>query len=232
MSNISVNETAHRRLAITGLVAAPVLAVVSVVAQPDLPTSAAGRLASIDAAGWKGVASAAAFAASQLPMIAAALGIGHLLRNRAPRLGLVGAVLLVAGCFGHAVFGGMSLTFVAMSHDETHRAAYAGLMDQLMSSPMMLFSVLGLLGTVLGLLLLSIGLFRGAVGPRWVGPALWAFLVVEFVGSSISPRASYLSGLLLLAAFAALTVEAARSWTRAPQTDRSDVAMVASTSAS
>ncbi|WP_189050210.1 hypothetical protein [Micromonospora sonchi] len=35
--------------------------------------------------------------------------------------------------------------------------------------------------------------------PRWVGPVLWVWLVVEFVGSGISPWATYLSGLLLLA---------------------------------
>ena len=68
----------------------------------------------------------------------------------------------------------------------------------------MLFSAAGLLGTVVGLLLLGIGLFRTSIGPVWVGPAIWAFLVVEFVGSSVSRYASYLSVLLLAAAFFAL----------------------------
>jgi hypothetical protein len=90
--------------------------------------------------------------------------------------------------------------------------------------------VIGLAGTVLGLLLLSIGLFRAGVGPRWVGPALWAFLVVEFIGSAISPRASYLSGVLFLAAFGALAVEAVHSWRDAPVgtrtgTDQGDAAV-------
>jgi hypothetical protein len=82
---------------------------------------------------------------------------------------------------------------------------------------MMLFSVVGLAGTVVGLLLLSIGLFRGHVGPRWAGPALWAFLVVEFVGTSMSGSASYLSGLLFLSAFLALALEARRSWDDEPE---------------
>ena len=230
MSDVSITATWHRRLAITALVTAPVLAALSVVLQPDLPAGAADRLASIDAAGWTGVVSAAAFAASQLPMIAAALALGHLLRDRAPRLGLAGAALLVAGSFGHAVFGGMSLTFVAMAGDEDHRAAYAGLMDRLMNSPMMLFSVLGLLGTVIGVLLLSIGLFRAAVGPRWVGPALWAFLLVEFVGSSVSPHASYLSSVLFCAAFGALAGEAARGWDGVSPARSDDHPVVASAS--
>jgi prepilin signal peptidase PulO-like enzyme (type II secretory pathway) len=65
----------------------------------------------------------------------------------------------------------------------------------------MLVSVVGLAGTVLGLLLLSIGLFRTGLGPRWVGPALWTFLVVEFVGGALSEYASYVSSVLLLVAF-------------------------------
>jgi hypothetical protein len=63
---------------------------------------------------------------------------------------------------------------------------------------------------VLGLLLLSIGLFRGHVGPRWVGPVLWAFLVVEFVGTSLSGSAAYLSVLCFAAAFLALAGYVAR----------------------
>ena len=42
-------------------------------------------------------------------------------------------------------------------------------------------------GTVVGTLVLSIGVFRAQVGPRWVGPALWAFLLLEFVGSAWAP---------------------------------------------
>jgi hypothetical protein len=206
----------HRTLAVAGLVAAPLLAVLSVLLQPDLPSSPTDRLAAIDAAGWRAAVSAAAFAVEQLPTIAAALAIGHLLRARSPRLGSVGATLLVAGCVGHAVFGGYMLTLVAAAGDPAHRSAYAQLVDTVESSPMMLFSVVGLAGTVLGLLLLSVGLFRAHVGPRWVGPALWAFLVVEFVGTSMSDSASYLAGLLYLAAFGALAVQARRAWDGEP----------------
>ena len=108
------------------------------------------------------------------------------------------------GCFGHTVFGGISMTYLMMAHDEGNRGVYADLMNRLQGSPVMLFSAVGLLGTVLGLLLLGIGLFRSGTGPVWVGPATWAFLLVEFVGSAVSSHASYLSVLLLGAAFFAL----------------------------
>lgn len=202
----------HRTTAVVGLVGSALLFVVSAVFQPDLTGTGATVLARLDDAGWRGALSAAAFALAQLPYIAAALGIGHLLRRRAPRLGAWGAVLSVVGAFGHTIFGGVSLVYLVMATDATHRGVYAGLFDDINSSPVMVFSLLGLVGFVLGLVLLSIGLFRGRVGPRWLGPALWAFVVVEFVGTSLSTYASYLSTTILLVVFVTLAREATTSW--------------------
>lgn len=186
----------------TALVLGPVLAGVSVILQPDLTGSAADRLDAMRT----GVAavSAVAFLLGQLPLLVAFLAIGRLLLSRAPRLSAWGTALAVLGCFGHTVFGGLSLGYLMMARDEAHRGVQAGLLDRIDGSPVMVFAALGLVGTVLGTLLLSIGLFRSSTGPVWVGPALWAFLVVEFVGSSISRYASYLSVLLLGAAFVAI----------------------------
>lgn len=198
----------------TALVLGPVLAGVSVILQPDLTGSAADRLDAMRT----GVAavSAVAFLLSQLPLLVAFLAIGRLLLPRAPRLSAWGTALAVLGCFGHTVFGGLSLGYLMMARDEAHRGVQAGLIDRIDGSPVMVFAALGLIGTVLGTLLLSIGLFRSSTGPVWVGPALWAFLVVEFVGSSISRYASYLSVLLLGAAFVAI----AGLLRKAPERDR------------
>lgn len=188
------------------LVASSVLAAVSVVLQPDLGSSSAQRLSAL-ADGPLPAISAVGFVVSQLPMMISFLAIGQLLRTHAPLLAAWGTSLGVLGAFGHTVFGGTSLIYVAMAHDPTHRAAYVSLLDSLNNSPVMLFSLLGLAGTVIGLLLLSIGIFRAGITPRWVGPALWAFLLVEFVVSGISRYASYLSVILLAAAFLALAKE-------------------------
>lgn len=199
----------RRAAAVTCLVAAPVLAAVSELLQPDLGDSTSDRLAAMSGTGP--AVSAAAFVVSQLPMLVAVLAIGHLLTPRSRRLAAFGTVLAVLGTFGHTVFGGISLAWVAMANDGTaHRATYAALIDDMTNGPVMLFSVVGLLGTVLGILLLSIGLFRGGVGPRWVGPVLWAFLVVEFVGTSLSHSAAHLSVLCFAAAFVGLAGYAAR----------------------
>lgn len=217
----------HRRLAVTGLVGSALLLSASVVVQPDLNGAGAAVLARIDAQGATAAFSAAGFALAQLPYIAAVLGIAHLLRARAAALGGWGAVVSVVGASGHAVSGGTSLVFVVMAHDVAHRAVYGGLVEELQTSPVMIFSLLGLAGFAIGLVLLSIGLFRGRVGPRWAGPAIWVFLLLEIVGTGLSHDASYLSTTVLLVTFLALAREAHRGWDRAPVPEQ-EVATVAS----
>lgn len=184
------------------LVAAPVIAGVSVILQPDLGGTSGDRLAAM--AHPAAAVSAVAFLVSQLPLLVGILAIGRLLLPRAPRLSAWGTALGVLGCFGHTVFGGTSLIYLMMAGDRSHRGVEAALFDRIQNSPVMLFSVIGLAGTVLGLLLLGIGLFRTRTGPGWVGPVIWAFLAVEFVGTAVSSYASYLSVLLLGAAFVAI----------------------------
>jgi hypothetical protein len=196
-------DTPSRLLAArTALVLGPVIAGISVILQPDQDGAPGDRLAAMT--GAPAAISAVAFLLSQLPLLIGILAIGRLLLPLAPRLSAWGTALGVLGCFGHTVFGGTSMVYLMMARDQTHRAIQADLYDHIQNSPLMLFSILGLGGTVFGLLLLGIGIFRSRTGPIWVGPAIWAFLVVEFVGTAFSSYASYLSVLLLGAAFFAI----------------------------
>jgi hypothetical protein len=205
----------------TALILGPILAGVSVVLQPDLSGEPAAQLAKLADSSLAPV-SAVAFVVSQLPMMVAVLSIGRLLEHRASRLSSWGTALGVAGCFGHTVFGGLSMAYLKMAEDDRNRDVYAGLMSRIQDSPVMLFSAIGLVGTIVGLLLLGIGLFRTRTGPIWVGPAIWAFLLVEFLGSSISSYASYLSVLLLAAAFFALAGVVDRVSERGPMLETVD----------
>jgi hypothetical protein len=186
------------RTAAAGLVVSAGLLAVSVLTQPDLTGGAAGKLAAIDAAGGRAVLSAVLFATAQLPFVLGVLGLGALVRGRAPRLARAGTALGVAGGFGHAMFGGLTFAYLVMAGESSNRSAYVALVADIESSPVMLVSLVGLAGTVLGMLLLSVALFRAGIGPRWVGPLVWAFLVVEFVGGALSDYASYLSSVLLV----------------------------------
>ena len=187
------------------LVATALLSAFSTLVSPDFAGDTDDLLASIaDGGAWLQL-SGVAFVLAQLPFVVAAVGLAAWLPSS--RLTRVGAVLAVLGGFGHTVYGGVMLAQVEMAADEPHRAVYAGLLTDLESSPVMVpFMAAGLLGTVVGLLLLSIAWWRSRTEPRWVAPLLWAFLVVEFVGSNLSEWAGYLSTLLYVAALGTAAV--------------------------
>lgn len=200
-------DTPSRQLAaVLSLLVTPPLALLFVALSPPFPDDAAARLAGF-ADGPLPTVSAVAFLVMQLPMLVAFLALGRLLIPRAPRLSAWGTALGVVGCFGHVVFGGLSMAYLTMARDEANREVFAGLLTDIEGSPVMVFAMAGFLGTVLGQLLLSIGIFRSRTGPVWVGPAIWVFLLLEFFVSSLTPMASYLAVVLLGAAFWALALE-------------------------
>jgi hypothetical protein len=192
------------RLAAAALLSSGALMAASNLVQPTFTGGAAQKLDAIESDPLRAGLSAVLFTVGQLPFLVAVVAIAGLVHARSPRLAGTGATLGVLGAFGHALFGGASLTYLLMAGDEAHRAQLSHLVERIESSPVMLTSVVGLLGTVLGLLALSIALFRTRVGPRWVGPVLWLFLLVEFVGSAVSHAAVIVSALLFLVAFIAL----------------------------
>jgi hypothetical protein len=201
----------RRNVAAAGLVAAALLTAVSVVLQPAFVDGFADRLAAIDEAGARGAVSAAAFVLAQLPLIAGVLGVAHLLRGRVPRLSTAAATLCVLGAFGHAVFGGISLVYVVAAADEGNRDAYASLMKQVEESPVMVFAAVGLVGTVLGLVLLGVSLWRSQQVARWIPVTMWLFLVVEFAGGGLSDYASALSSVLFAVTACGLAAWMART---------------------
>jgi hypothetical protein len=207
------NAATFRRVgASVALVTTALLSLLSQLVAPVFPSGgAAERLTTVHDAGTTAALSAGLFVVAQLPFIVAVLAIAHLLRDRAPVLSNLGASVAVVGGFGHAVIGGVSLLEVAMADDTVHREAFGSAIDRFEASPGMLFAALGTLGTVVGLVLLAVGMWRAHVGPRWVPPAIGAFLLAEFVGSAFSSWAADVSATVYLAAFAALAAVVWRS---------------------
>lgn len=194
----------RRTVGAVGLVGAVITSAVWTLLEPAFPADYAERLAAIEDGGTSAAVSAAFFALSQVFMLAAVLAMAHLIRRQSPVMSNLGASLSVVGVLGHAVFGGSMLMSVTMAADSDNRAVYASLLEDFESSPFMAFAAAGLLGTVLGLLLLSIGLWRSRVAARWVPATLWAFLVIEFVGSNLSDYARYAALVCLGLAFGEL----------------------------
>jgi hypothetical protein len=156
-------------------------------------------------------ASALLFTGAQLPFAVGLAGVAHLLRVRAPRLAVLGGLFAVLGGFGHTVYGGVNVIMLQMADDLDNVAVHTEVLAGAEGGPGIPFMAMGLLGTVLGLVLIGVGLWRAGLGPRWLGPVLIAFVVVEFVGTSISAWAGYASGVLYLAAFGALALTVART---------------------
>lgn len=201
------NPAIFQRTAVgASLIASGLLMFISTILAPAFPGDFVDRLAAIDAAGASGSVSAFTFALAQLPFIVGVLGFAHLVRDRSPLLSTLGGSLAVIGGFGHAVFGGIAMVTLAMATDQANHTIHAGVLETVESGPAVVFMAMGLLGTVLGILLLAIGLFRSHVGPAWVPYALGAFLVIEFVGSALTEWASSVSALLYIASMGAVAV--------------------------
>ena len=200
-----------RTIAGIGLALNAVLSVISIALMPALAEGTSDNLAAMDAAGTMATISASAFVVAQLPFIIAMLGVSHVAGIRAPIIAMIGGTIAVIGGFGHAVFGGTRLVQLAMASDTANHSVYAGLLDGAMPLPLMILMLCGTVGTVLGLLLLGVALLRAKVGPRWVPYAIWAWILVEFVGTSITGWASLASGLLYLGTLGTLAVTVWRS---------------------
>lgn len=202
--------TPARVVAAICLVLTALLSVVSVLLQPEFAADPAERLAAMDASGTPGAVSLLSFVGAQLPFLVAVVVMALLARPGSPRLAATGAGLAIVGGFGHAVFGGIGLAYLAMAGNVADRAALAEVVTRIESGPAVAFMAAGMLGTVLGLLVLGIALFRSRAVARWIPAAVWAFLVMEFVVSNVTEWASPLAGTLYLAAFAGVAAHVVR----------------------
>lgn len=198
---MSDSATFRRNAAAVGLVSSAVLIALSrFLYQPSQGNQPAKLLAALHDAHGRALLSTVLFVLGALPFLIAILGIGHLLRRRSIKLSNIGAGLAVTGAFCDAVASAFMIVYYQMALDTAHRDAYVLVVRQA-SKVQGLFSLVGALGTAVGLLLLSIGLFRTRTGPRWVPPLIWAFLALEFIGSSITPAIGLASVTVSLIAF-------------------------------
>lgn len=140
-----------------------------------------------------------AYLCAQAALGVAAVGLGHLLRNRTPVLAPIAAGLLFMSAFGHAAAAGfmLSVTTEQAPGDPTH-------MLNLVAVPTMV----GLVG---GTIVLAIALFRAKLGVAWLGVVLLGWVVVEFGLSGMGLWASMSSAALLLVAFVGLAAVTQRS---------------------
>lgn len=165
---------------------------------PELPDDRADWLAAFADAPGRAAASAHLFLWSQPVFAVACVGLALWLRPHSRRLAVTGGVFGVLGGFMHLVPGSWALTQLVMADDPANYEIYGRLLSEQEQSPHMIPYFIAGLGMVVAVLLLGIAHFRSRLPMRWAGPVLWAWLIVEFVGTGLFAWATPLSGALLL----------------------------------
>ena len=205
-----MTTTPARLFAATCLVATALLSVISMLSQPEFSADPAERLAAIDAAGASGAISLLTFVLAQLPFMVAVVAIALLARPGAPRLSVHRRR---PGRHRWLRARGLRRHRPGLPRDVQRRRQQGRARrrrDQGGVRTGVIFMAAGLLGTVIGLVLLGIALFRSQVVPRWIPVALWSFIVTEFVLTNLSEWASPAAGLLYVAAFTGIAVQLVR----------------------
>ena len=195
----------------TSLAVGAVVTVVSVATMPDFSGDHVDRLQAVEVASGTSTLSALTWIVAQLLVGVGFVGVAHLARSRTPVLAVLAGVLLALQAFGHAVYGGVNLVMLSMAQDLDAVAVHAAVLTDVEAGPALPFMATGLLGTVLGMVVLAAALWRGRLGPRWLGPALVVWVVLEFAGGAVSSWAGYASALLYLVALGTLAVVVRRS---------------------
>ena len=120
--------------------------------------------------------------------VPAVLGLMHLLRERSAVLGHLGGGLALIGFLGWAAHNAKYYGFMgAVSTSEINRGEMVRFIEHWVMSPdTIVYVLMFLVGGLLGMLLLSIGLYRARVTYRWAA-ALFLLGTVLYIVNSFTP---------------------------------------------
>jgi hypothetical protein len=201
----------NRRLAAAGLVAAPILFLISFASEPAWSDDAATYLADVAGGENRHAAWGGFFALGALALLPGLLGTARLLRGPRGAVGRVGAVVVgVTALLLAGLLLGMTVTEIAMVDPAADRAQMAALYDRTedVTFATIVFGILWFGGLTLGTLVLAVGLLLRRVVPVWSPLLLIGWIVVSF---ALDSRLGPLVGtLLLLGALAPIAYRIAR----------------------
>lgn len=206
----------QRRFTAVALALFAVASFAFVLLAPELPDNRAEWPAATAQAPLRSALSVHLFIWSQPAFAVGAVGLAAWLRPHSPKLATIGGAFGFLAAFMHIVPGSWSLTQVSMGAHPEHYAVYGQLIEAQEASPHMLpYFMLGL-GMVVSVILLGIAHFRSRLPMRWAGPVLWAWVVVEFLGTGLFAWAPALSGALLVLGVGGLIAGLVREPARQP----------------
>jgi hypothetical protein len=176
----------RRTLTGLGLIAAPLVLLVSLGALPDLPEDPTAMLAAIAANRERTMVAALLLMLSSVLFLPAFVGLIHLLRDRGVVLGHLGGGLALLGALGHIDLATHWLVYVQMTTGGADQAQMAALINRIQGDPALSPIMLTYAGIDIGLLLLGIGLWRARVVPRWAAAGIVLAIVLFIIGDVIS----------------------------------------------
>jgi hypothetical protein len=184
------------------LIAAPLLTLVSTVVSPAIRSDEAAQIAVIAAHPARYYAFAVFTFAGIALFVPAILGLMHLTRERAPGWGNWGGSLSLLGVIiaaGDAATQWLIWQMGAAGADRAQMAALLHRYDSALGSSLPF--TIGGLALVVGVVILSVGLYRARAVPAWVAVGFVAGIVLNIVGFSASSVGILIaSSLILLAA--------------------------------
>jgi hypothetical protein len=145
----------------------------------------AGQLAAIAASPGLWQAAAVLNMVGVILFVPAVLGLMHLMRERSTVISHVGGGLALIGFLGWAAHNTRYYGFMgAASTSDTDRGEFVRFIEHWMTTPdTLIYVLMFLVGGLLGMLLLSIGLYRARVTYRWAATLFLAGSVLWIVNS-------------------------------------------------
>jgi len=203
MSTLS-DPARFTRVSVAGsMIGAAVLMLGAAIAAPAIKSDEAAQIAVIAQHPARYYLFTILILGSSMLFVPALIGLMRLGAGRSPRLAHIGGTLSLFGALV-AVGDSMSqLVIWQMGADGANRAQMAALLHRFdnVAGASLVFA-LGGLAIVIGMVLLSIALYRSRTAPAWAAAALVAGMVLNIVGfSSASTGVLIFSGVVLLAGF-------------------------------
>ncbi len=197
MLNITNAENFRRTLAGLCLIAAPVAGLAATVIAPPAALDISERLTIVAESSSRFLASNVLAVLMQILLVPGLLGLLHLLKARGVVLGHIGGGLALAGVLGY--MGVLATEFVLLEMAKGNRQEMLALAERVYGSVGFgIFLLMFLFGLLLGLILLSVALWRARIVPLWAATCIALAPVLDFVGST-STVAVVLTWILLLA---------------------------------
>jgi hypothetical protein len=131
-----------------------------------------------------------------LLIIPAVIGAMRLMRDRAPRLSLIGGSMMIAGYVCYLALNMTGFTTLAMAKHGGPMDDFAAVLDANDPSSVWVF-LLFVLGNIVGTFLLALGLVRSRVAPAWAAYGIMAWPIFHIIGLAAGSEWFEVTGAIL-----------------------------------